>query len=469
MIRLLLSVALISDVAAAQRVAPDDLAQPSSPPPMQTVQTIDPMAQGRAAAARGDMAEALSRYLRVLAAHPDDVAALIGAGQAALAVGDFNAANGFFARADSLSPNNGAVKAGLGSVLVAQGNSRDSLRYFKAAIAAGMPEARIAADRGLAYDLRGSPHSAQADYRLALSIKPGDPMILRRLALSQAIAGEQGAALATLDPLLRRQDVAAWRTRMFVRALAGDIAGAESDAPLVLPPNQVAALKPYLERLQGLKPADKAAAVFLGRFPPPGQVAVKAPPPVRIAAAPAPSAPALVVSPPAPPPTPAATVDTGTVAPPPARKLTRAEAAKAAREAKLAAVEAEPPHKLTRAEKLKQAREEKLADARAAKDKKAAEAKSAAKKNPERVWVQIAGGANKRDLPKAWAKLKGEYGAALAGRTPYTMHYRYTNRLMIGPFAGSSAAQAWIKEQRAKGHSSFQVTTPSGTPVEPVD
>lgn len=437
MMRLTFSLALLALPAGAFAQTRSDALTETTP--MQTVQSLDTMDQARQAAARGDNAEALSRYLRVLAAKPDDVTALIGAGQAALAVGDLNAANGFFARADALHPNDPAVKAGLGSVLVQQGNARDALRYFKAAVQAGYPESRIAADRGLANDLRGSPRAAQVDYRLALSAKPGDAMTLRRLALSQAIAGEQGAALATLDPLLRRQDVAAWRTRMFVRALTGDLAGAENDAPLVLPPNQVAALRPYLERLNGLKASEKAAAVFLGRFPQPGQTKTVAPPPVRIAAAPAPVAPAIPVPTPAPPPVAAATIDTGTVT-----------------------------HKPSRAEAAKTARDKKLADAKEAKAKKAAEAKTAAKKNPERIWVQVAGGANKADLPKAWRALKPKYGGALNGRTPYTMHYRYTNRLMIGPFASSAAAQSWIKEQRAKGNASFQVTTPAGTIVEPV-
>src|SRR6478735_5684120 len=62
------------------------------------------LGEARAAADRGDSAEALSRYLRVLAQQPDNVAALTGAGRAALDIGDFSAAAGFFARAEEKAP-----------------------------------------------------------------------------------------------------------------------------------------------------------------------------------------------------------------------------------------------------------------------------------------------------------------------------------------------------------------------------
>ena len=56
---------------------------------------LDPMTTARDAMARGDPAEALARYLRVLARDPGDLDALSGAGSAALAVGDAAAAINF--------------------------------------------------------------------------------------------------------------------------------------------------------------------------------------------------------------------------------------------------------------------------------------------------------------------------------------------------------------------------------------
>src|SRR3954470_17069133 len=70
-------------------------------PVEQAVQVApDLLVQAHSAALRGDSAEALARYLRVLAQQPDNVAALTGAGRAALDIGDVSAAAGFLARAE---------------------------------------------------------------------------------------------------------------------------------------------------------------------------------------------------------------------------------------------------------------------------------------------------------------------------------------------------------------------------------
>jgi Flp pilus assembly protein TadD len=410
----------------------------------------DALQLAQAAAARGDSAEALSRYLRILAATPDDMIALVGAGRAALDVGDTNAAAGFFSRADVLDPKNGQVKAGLAGTMLANGNSRAALRLFNEAVTLGVNQADIAADRGLAYDLRGAPKRAQADYGLALHTKPSDE-VTRRLALSYAIAGDRVSALATLDPLLRKQDVPAWRDRVFVYALTGDLADAQHDAALVLPPDQVAELSPYLPRLAGLKQSDKAAAVHFGRFP--GETPPEAKP-VVVAA-------------------PRIQIDRATLAPPPVPAQTfaqvvaasQAASAPAAESQVSAAAQAKLDAKARAADKRRQAAE----SAAKAKREEEAEAREVARKNPARHWVQIAGGANKRDLGKEWDKQKSKWPSQLAGRTPWTMHYRFTNRLLIGPFASSSAAQDWVGDRKKEGFSTFRVETKAGDPVERVD
>ena len=226
----------------------------------------DPMAAARDAMARGDPAEALARYLRVLARDPGDLEALSGAGAAALAVGDADAAINFYVRAEKIAPKDGKIKAGLGSALVQKEQPRAALRLFSSATELGVAPADVALDRGLAYDLRGDNRKAQNEYLTLLRARP-DPEATRRLALSLAMMGERAGALTILDPLLRRKDIAAWRARAFVMAMTGDIAGAQSAAYAVLPRYQADALKPFLERLPTLKIAEKAAAVHFGHFP----------------------------------------------------------------------------------------------------------------------------------------------------------------------------------------------------------
>ena len=136
-----------------------------------------------------------------------------------------------------------------------------------------------------------------------------------------------------------------------------------------------------------------------------------------------------------------------------------------------------PPAGPTKAELAAQARAEareraaakaKLEAAAKAKKEREEEAarRLAEKKEPERQWVQVAGGANKADLPKAWAKLKAQWPSQLSGKTPWTMHYRFTNRLLIGPFSSEDAAQDYVTERRKEGFATFRVETPAGTPVE---
>jgi len=429
-------------VAAAQEevLQPVEAPQQLAPDALQLAQQ---------AAARGACAEALSRYLRILAVTPDNIQALVGAGRAALNVGDTNAAAGFLSRADVLDPKNGQVKAGLADTMLANGNARAALRLFNEAVSLGVPQADIAAQRGLAYDLRGQPKRAQADYGLALQTKPSDE-ITRRLALSYAFAGDRASALATLDPLLRKQDVPAWRARIFVYALTGDLADAQHDASLVLPPNQVAELGPYLPRLAALKASEKAAAIHLGRFP--GETPPE-PKPVAVAA-------------------PRIPIDRATLAPPSAPAQTFAQVAAAAQTA-AAQVDTQPnPAAQAKLDARARAAEKKRAAAEAAakaKREKEAEAREVARKNPARHWVQVAGGANKRDLGKEWDKLKARWPTQLAGRSPWTTHYRFTNRLLIGPFATSKAAQDWVSERKKEGFATFRVETRAGDEVERVD
>ncbi|QJU57838.1 tetratricopeptide repeat protein [Sphingomonas sp. AP4-R1] len=443
---LALTLALAAPISA--QIPQDSVEEPAEPVPAATAS--DPMSIARAAAERGDQAEALSQYLHALSKSPNNVEALAGAGRAALAVGDVNAATGFFARAEELAPNNAVVKAGLGSATVQTGNGRAALRYFRQAQSLGVPEGVIAGDRGLAYDLTGDGRRAQASYQMALVAKPGDPVATRRLALSQAISGNLPGALVTLDPLLRKQDIPTWRTRAFAKAVTGDLAGAEQDAAYVLPPNQVAVLKPYLAKLATLKPSEKAAAVFLGRFPQPGNGPT-------VASANAPRVKRPIVTPAAAKPAPAATLvaDASVAtssAPPPAAEPTVEDSP--ALRAQARRVEA-----AKRAETL--AAQKKKAD-----QVKAAEQAKVAKANPPRHFVQVAGGANKTDLPKAWAALKAKWPSQLGGRSPWTMHYRFTNRLLIGPFPSSAAAQDWVTARKKEGLSTFRVSTRAGEEVE---
>ena len=210
--------------------------------------------------------DALNGALQRLAANPRDAGALVDAGFAALDIGDVDAAVGFFSRADAVDPGNARAQAGLGAAYVRSENPYDALLMFEEAEKAGVAPVTMAGDRGLAYDLVGDSSSAQMYYRKALALG-ANPEISRRLAVSLAISGDRAGAEAALLPLLKKQDLAAYRARAFVLAIMGDAKGAQEIADQVMPRDMAGKIAPYLRYMPRLTAAQQAAAANFGQFP----------------------------------------------------------------------------------------------------------------------------------------------------------------------------------------------------------
>jgi len=88
-------------------------------------------------------------------------------------------------------------------------------------------------------------------------------------------------------------------------------------------------------------------------------------------------------------------------------------------------------------------------------------AQRAAKAEPERIWVQVAGGANEGDLGKAWTGAKKQ-ASALSGRAAYTTKSRATNRVVTGPFKTDAEARAFVNKLRSQGVGAFSFTSDAG-------
>lgn len=213
-------------------------------------------------------ADALAAELRVLAANPDDLPALLRAGELALKLGDPTAAASFFARAERIDPRSGRQKAGTAATLLRLERPGEALALFAQAEALGYAPTHYASDRALAYDLTGDQPRAQRDYALALRQDADDPETLRRYALSLGISGEREPALEQIDRLLRKSDRAAWRVRAFVLAMTGDVPGAEKIAVAMLPGGMASSLSPFFARLPSLNAVDRAWAVHFGELTP---------------------------------------------------------------------------------------------------------------------------------------------------------------------------------------------------------
>lgn len=232
------------------------LAQPNNGPLSREV--VQPLP----AAGASDLSTALKR----LSSSPNDVTALLSAGSAALKLEDLDAATGFFTRAERIGTAGGRAKAGLAAVQVYQKKPVEALQLFEQAKTGGASLYGRAGDRGLAYDLVGDNVRAQEFYKIALERGP-DPIITRRLALSQAIGGDQQASERTLLPMLQRSDLAAYRARAFALASLGKTDDAVAIVEAVMPASLASRISPYLRYMPKLTRAQQAAAANLGHFP----------------------------------------------------------------------------------------------------------------------------------------------------------------------------------------------------------
>ncbi|MEJ8629028.1 SPOR domain-containing protein [Sphingomonas sp. I4] len=95
--------------------------------------------------------------------------------------------------------------------------------------------------------------------------------------------------------------------------------------------------------------------------------------------------------------------------------------------------------------------------------------KKLARANPARIWVQVAGGANEDDLPKAWNAAKSKAPEMFAAHKGYKMPLRNTHRVLTGPFKTDAEARAFVNQLAKKGVSAFPVSSEAGQSVVRLD
>jgi Flp pilus assembly protein TadD len=398
---------------------------------------------------RETAAAALARHIRVLATTPKDFMALIGAGKAALSLGDTQSAVGFFGRAEEVFPSSPLPSAGMGAAMAADGDGRGALGYFARAQQLGASVVILGADRGLAYDLLGRHSDAQADYRAALLGIDADEA-RRRLALSQAITGDKAGALATLVPLNARGDVGAARSRAFVLALSGDLAGARRSLDMAMPGSSVQ-MAPFLAKLPALRSDQKAAAVNLGIFPTSGQsayayvaqpsprpsVAMSRPAPQRIS----PARPQAATARPR-----SGSSVSGTVPMSGDRLATIDELLKAPAVQTTVAAASPPVQMASIPPQIRQqlSNPEARAEAR------------------PRTWVQLASGPNAAALPAQFQRIKSRTMAVLEGISGYVAEAPDRARLLIGPFKNGTDANIFVDDLESLDVHAFSWTSRPG-------
>ncbi|HEU0066210.1 MAG TPA: SPOR domain-containing protein [Sphingomonas sp.] len=98
-------------------------------------------------------------------------------------------------------------------------------------------------------------------------------------------------------------------------------------------------------------------------------------------------------------------------------------------------------------------------------DREVAEEKRLARANPERIWVQVSGGANERDLPRAFGAVKAKAPAVFGSRAGWSTPLRATNRVLTGPFKTDAEARQFVNDLKKEGVSAFTFTSESGQDV----
>ncbi|WP_313538236.1 SPOR domain-containing protein [Sphingomonas sp.] len=105
-------------------------------------------------------------------------------------------------------------------------------------------------------------------------------------------------------------------------------------------------------------------------------------------------------------------------------------------------------------------------DAKPVKGKKPEPKKPDPKKaDPERVWVQVASGANESTVDRAWKGVAAKSPKLLKARGGWWMAFKATNRIVTGPFKTSGEAQAFVNKLAGEGVSAFVVTSEAGQKV----
>ncbi|AKH42378.1 Flp pilus assembly protein TadD [Altererythrobacter atlanticus] len=476
--------------------------------PVSALQAQDSISRPVIQALPNEATRQLGDALRALAQDPQSSEALIDAGLASLALDDIDAAMGFLSRAEAIAPRDPRIKAGMGVAQARQGQGASALRLFAEAEQAGGAMAPFASDRGLAYDLVGDNANAQAQYRIALS-QAEDPVVLRRLAISQAISGDQAASEATLLPMLQRQDLSAYRARAFALAILGKADEAVSIAETLLPETLSGRLGPYLRFMPRLTPAQQAAAANLGRFPRAADIGKDAPE-VLAAAGAAPPPPAMAQparqdrltpsgAPLGPrertselPPIAAQQPAAPAPQPAPPQENARPSFAIVDSAAELPASQPAPRPAPVQPAPQPPVQEISLAEAFADFSTPASGPEPAAgavdittfepvrekpkpppppppPPEPSRHWVQVGTGRNVSAFAFDWRRLKREAGGLLDDAKPFVAAWGRTNRLVTGPYPSSKDADEIVRELKGKGLDSFRFTSAEGEKVSPLD
>lgn len=218
------------------------------------------MRLGDASRDAGNLAAAAGFYSSAHERAPDRAAPLVALASVLARMGEGGSAVEAYRAALAIDPADADARRGLGKALLEQNQPDAAIPHFEAAMAKG-PDARALNGLGIAHDLLGAHDRAQAYYRRALDLAPGDLQVANNLGLSLAISGQHEAAIALLEDLARdpratprfRQNLA------LAYGLAGRTEAARQVGQVDLDPAAVQRNLDYYEVLRALEDGGSTA------------------------------------------------------------------------------------------------------------------------------------------------------------------------------------------------------------------
>ncbi|MBD9524725.1 tetratricopeptide repeat protein [Ensifer sp. ENS02] len=171
---------------------------------------------------RGDATTALALYERAATLAPTDAATQVKLAQARTKANDVKGAEAAYRHALELAPDNAQASLGLGGVQLRSGDAEGAAKTL-AAVAPILKSARAYNNLGTAYVLQGRTAEAEAAFREALVVQPGNLDSQTNLALAQASAGKLPEASALMEEVVRSPAVKSRHlvNAMIVMVLAG--------------------------------------------------------------------------------------------------------------------------------------------------------------------------------------------------------------------------------------------------------
>lgn len=91
--------------------------------------------------------------------------------------------------------------------------------------------------------------------------------------------------------------------------------------------------------------------------------------------------------------------------------------------------------------------------------------KAEARRNPERVWVQVATGSAKSGIGITVKRVREQAGDALKGAGAASVPYRATNRILMGPYASEGEARRVVNALAKKGVQATTFTSTAGQEI----